>query len=66
MTKKPAKPNSRWFKGDVFAMSSTNFQLARDRYEKNVLKPTALRTKNVKGKVYSQFYHKPIKPGEIY
>ena len=62
-----AKKEGKWFKGNVFNGDFSADQLikAKKKYEKNVIKPTALRTKNINGKTYSQFYHKPIGVGEF-
>jgi len=61
------KLNSKWFKGDVFSgsFSSERLEKARIKYEKDIKKPTACRTKLVKGVTYSQFYFKPIEQGEF-
>jgi hypothetical protein len=59
------KKKGKWFEGDVFSMPSNTFTATR-KFEKGVMKPTALETKIIRGKVFSRYYHKPVKPGELY
>ena len=59
------KKQGPWFSGDVFRMSSKETMASR-KYEIGVEKPTSLRTTKKKGKTYSQYYHKPIYPGEFW
>lgn len=47
------------FKGNFFGMSLVQMQKSR-KFEKGVLKPTAVRNVKKGKKVYSQFYHKPF------
>jgi len=53
-----------WFKGNVFSMPYKEF-LESQKFDKDVKKPTALRTKKIDGIEYSQFYYKPIEQGEF-
>lgn len=62
---KKEKKASKWFKGNVFAMPSSDLQKVM-KHEKGIMKPTAMRTKTIKGKIHSQFYHKPVQPGEFW
>lgn len=62
------KDESEWFEGDVYLGSDfTADELAEivKKYEVGVRKPTALRTKKINGKTYSQLYYKPISPDEF-
>lgn len=52
-----------WFKGNVFSMPLKEFQEIK-RYEKGVMKPTALMT-NKKG-TKSRYYYKPIGENEFW
>jgi len=61
---KPHKMESKWFKGDVYAMPLKDF-LETKKYEKGLKKPLALRTKVVNGQVYSQYYNKDVQPNEL-
>lgn len=55
----------KWFRGNIYAMSSD--QIAKSKkYSKGVKKPTALETKKIKGRTYSRYYYKPLKPGEFW
>ena len=62
---KGGKKTGTWFEGDVYSMPSSQFALIK-KYEEGVKKPTALRTKKVKGKIYSQYYHKSFSLDESY
>lgn len=59
------KKAGKWFRGNVFTMSSSELT-KKMKYGKGVKKPTALRTKKIKGKTYSQYYYKPHYPGEFW
>jgi hypothetical protein len=56
------KRYGKWFEGDVFAGSFAFAKLEKsmNKYEKGVMKPTALQTKTIRGKKHSRFYYKPI------
>lgn len=60
-----AKKEGPWFTGNIFMMSSSDMAKMR-KYSEGVMKPTALRTKTVKGKTYSQYYYKPIGVNEFW
>lgn len=58
----------KWFRGDVYLgrdFSADQLRNAVEKYGKNVKKPTALRTKKVNGKTYSQVYYRPLEYGEL-
>jgi hypothetical protein len=57
------KKKSKWFKGNVFTMSS-NQLIVTKKYEIDVKKPTALEVKKRKGKEFSRYYFKPLQPNE--
>jgi len=63
---KGGKPKGKWFKGDFGMMSSKKMGEMMKVHQKGVKKPTAVRTKMIKGKPHSQFYHKPLSPNELY
>jgi len=65
--KQGRKLQGEWFKGNVFRGNFTADMLvkAKEKYEKDVKQPTALRTKTIKGKEFSQFFFKPIQVGEF-
>lgn len=61
------KLEGEWFEGNVFKYEFTSNEL-RDckKYEEGVKKPTALRTKVIGDKEYSQYYYKPIGVDEFW
>lgn len=62
-----ARKKGKLFPGDVFSGSFSADDMVRaKKYEKGVMKPTALETVTRKGKKYSRYVHKPLRPGEFW
>jgi len=59
------RKKGNWFEGNIFSMPSKQIVDSR-KYGKNVLKPTAVEVKTIKGKKYSRYYHKPLTPDEFW
>ena len=59
------KKKGKWFEGDVFMMPSKQLVISR-KFGKDVMKPTALETRVIKGKTHSRYYYKKQKPGEFW
>lgn len=59
------RKQSKPFQGDFGLFNSKRMEKTLKEYGSNVMKPTAVRTYSKGGKTYSQFYHKPLVPGEL-
>ena len=57
---------SKWFEGNFYAFSSEKMHRYSKKYGVGVQKPTAVRTKEINGKTFSQIYYKPIEAGEVW